>query len=145
MLIKPIEAKDCLKIRSLVLRDRLEPSLCKVPGDEDPTTFHLGAFKQSKLIGIASFLKEECNELEESNSYRLRGMASLQDYQGQGVGRKLIEAAIEQLKTKKTSLLWCNAREIAFPFYENLGFEYYSDFFDIEGIGPHKKMFRKIL
>ena len=83
-------------------------------------------------------------ELGPTKMYRLRGMASLPEAKGKGAGRALLNEAVVRASKLEASHIWCNARELAFGFYEKLNFEYYSEMFDIEGIGPHKKMFRKI-
>ena len=40
--------------------------------------------------------------------------------------------------------VWCNARTSAKGFYETMDFESLGDTFEIEGVGPHILMSRKI-
>ena len=54
--IKKIEAKETYDIRLAVLRKGI-PLPVKFNGDEDKGTIHLGAFKNSKLIAVSSFMK----------------------------------------------------------------------------------------
>ena len=144
IMIKTIASSQCLEIRSLVLRNGLETAKCKIPGDDLESSFHLGAFFNDKLVGISCFVLENDPELGPTKMYRLRGMASLPEAKGKGAGRALLNEAVVRASKLEASHIWCNARELAFGFYEKLNFEYYSEMFDIEGIGPHKKMFRKI-
>ena len=37
-------------------------------------------------------------------------------------------------------MLWCDAREVAFGFYERMGFVFLNDTYDIPDIGPHRTM-----
>ena len=77
-------------------------------------------------------------------SYQLRGMATLPEYRNKGFGNQLVNFAIVYLRGQKVHYLWCNARKKSFSFYLGLGFEFISDEFEIEGIGPHKSMYLKI-
>lgn len=139
--IKEIQAVETYPIRHLVLRPNQDVSACAYPGDEAPTTFHLGAFKDGVLIGIASYYKENTPVFGEESQYRLRGMATLPDYRGLNIGKYLIIEAQVLLKERNADLWWCNARTTASGFYEQLGLSVYGDIFEIEPIGPHKLMY----
>jgi len=41
-------------------------------------------------------------------------------------------------------MVWCNARLVAVEFYKSIGFKIIGDLFDIQGIGPHYYMYKKI-
>jgi len=58
-----------------------------------------------------------------SGTWQLRQMAVLPDWQGQGVGRELVRAAVEGAREAGGRQLLAHARESAVPFYERLGFE----------------------
>ena len=142
-MIKFISAEDTLTLRSSTLREGLDPELCRFEGDEDELSFHLGYFKDDILVCIASFHqlgREGFNE----TGYQLRGMATLADYQGTGIGNQLVNFSIVYLRGQKANYVWCNARTLAFRFYTGLGFEFISEEFDIPGIGLHKAMYLKI-
>ena len=142
-MIKFINSKDTLALRSLVLREGLPIEECIFDGDDSPTTFHLGYFDDdSKLVCIASFMLERHGKLPKS-AYRLRGMATHPDGRRKGYAKELLLAAIDHLKNQlEIDYLWFNARTVALPFYESLGFEYMSDEFDIPGVGIHREMFK---
>ncbi len=139
--IKIITAPETWPLRRQLLRpfDVLES--CKYPDDLAFATFHFGAFDSKSLIGIASFSAEICRQRSARNPFRLRGMATLPSLRKQGIGRALVQSGIQELLTRKSDLLWFNARELAFAFYERLGFLYSSELFDIPGSGPHKVMY----
>ena len=46
---------------------------------------------------------------------------------------------------KKIKLLWLNARISAKSFYQNLGYETMGKTFNVQGIGVHQFMYKKLL
>lgn len=139
-----ISAKDTYPLRSTVLRPGQPLDNCKYQGDEVEGSFHLGVKTEGVIVGIASFSPELWHQLDARNPYRLRGMATAEAVRGQGYGRKLVEHGLAELKRRDCDLLWFNAREVAFGFYEKLGFQYGSEMFEIPLIGPHRVMYMKL-
>lgn len=113
---------------------------CEFKGDDDDLTFHLGAFIDKKLVSVASFYFEKHPEIPEPYQFRLRGMATLPEYQGQGLSSALLKTAFPMIKQNMCKVLWCNARVSAMGFYSKVGFSAISGEFDIPGIGPHVLM-----
>lgn len=140
--IKKITYQQALPLRAKVLKPFLKLEECVNPGDLRSDTFHLGAYLNSDLIGIASYEVEGHPHLPAQNAFRLRGMASDPDYRRHGVGRALVLGGLEEIVVRKGDLLWFNARILAFPFYESLGFEYWGDLFTLPRIGEHKVMYK---
>ncbi len=140
--IKIIKAEETYAIRKEVLRKNIElPFIFK--GDLDKDTFHLGILLDHKLIGIVSFMKSVCKDLK-GNQYQLRGMATLDQFQGKGYGQQLIKFGSEVLKEKQMGLVWCNARVVAVNFYKKAGFKIIGKEFYIPKIGDHFVMFKKL-
>lgn len=136
-----ISPEDTLEIRHRVLRPYLDKKEdCVFPGDDSGQTFHLGGFLDSKLASIASFYFESNPAFEQPYQFRLRGMATLPDYQGKGLSSELLNMGFPIVKQNMCELVWCNARKGAIGFYEKVGFEKVGDFFDIPEIGPHLLM-----
>ena len=113
---------------------------CMFQGDNDELTFHLGAFVDKRLVSVASFYFEKSPQFTESYQYRLRGMATLPEFQGQGLSSALLRTAFPVIKNNQCSLLWCNAREKALGFYEKLGFKSTGELFSLPHIGKHMLM-----
>ena len=139
--IKLISAEETYEIRKKILRKNI-PLTEKTQGDFEENTFHLGAFMKGKLVSVATFVENE-NSFFQGNQYRLRGMATDEDYQGKGMGRKLILKAEEILKERKADVLWFNARIVAVDFYMKLGYKIIGEEFDIQYIGGHFIMYKK--
>jgi predicted GNAT family N-acyltransferase len=150
--IQLIESQSTWPLRHAILRPHQNLKDCQYPGDDLPTTFHLGAFQNTKIMGIASVYKEKTNLLTQKNQYRLRGMATSEEVRGQGYARKLIESLEDIVLKRKdadaiysplqSTAIWFNARESAFSFYEKMGYVYLTDLFEIDGIGPHRVMYK---
>ena len=142
--IQFISARETLALRHQVLRPHQTVNDCIFPQDAWPTTFHVGAVSNGQVVGIATFHEEVFKELPAEKPYRLRGMATAFEFHGKGIGRRVLEAGIAELLKRDCDLLWCNAREVAFPFYERLGLQYFGNMFDIAGLGPHKVMYKHL-
>ena len=143
-MIKFIRADEVLAIRNDILRDgKLTLDECRFPTDTIEGTFHLGYFNDEKLISIASFHPQTYDGYN-GIAYQLRGMATVEKYQGNGIGNQLLNFAIVYLRGQKVNYLWCNARIKAIKFYQSTGFEIISDEFDVPNIGMHRVMYLKI-
>ena len=142
--IRFISAEQTLPLRQKVLRPLFTQQECIHPGDSASTTFHQGLFIEEKLVAISTFILESHPEFSAGFPYRLRGMATDAAYQGQGLGLVLLQNGVEYLRKKRCDLLWFNARERAFSFYERLGFKVHGPMFDIIGV-PHKVMYKHII
>lgn len=92
------------------------------------------------MVSIASIYHEPPPNSERTDSWRLRGMATLPDYRGSGYGAACLRACIDHVQTKGGQHIWCNARTPAVPFYERYGFRRIGKEFEIPKIGPHYVM-----
>jgi predicted GNAT family N-acyltransferase len=113
-------------------------------GDFDPDVFHLGLFLEStdSPTGVITMLAQNEDESpsHQSACMRVRGMAVSPEFQGQGLGKKLLAEALVVCRDRNTKVLWCNARSHVLAFYKAFGFEECSEEFFIPHGGPHFKM-----
>lgn len=142
-MIKFISTEQTLPVRSKVLRAGKPISECLFDGDDEDGSFHLGFFSGDMPVGVATFHRHPHPEFE-GLGYQLRGMATLPSFQKSGIGNQLLNFAVVYLRGQGVNYLWCNARQVAYRFYQNLGFEFISEEFEIPGIGPHRQMYLKI-
>jgi len=141
--IKYIIPEETYPIRKKILRKNIDlPS--EFHGDFDKETFHLGLFEDDKLVSIASFVKS-IHENFKGTQFQLRGMATLEEFQGNGYGKYVVLEAEKILREKNISILWCNARVSAVHFYYKQGFKSIGQEFDIPQIGGHFVMFKKLV
>lgn len=135
-------------MRQLVLRPHCTLKELQYGGDNHPDALHLGAFNHEQLIGICSIFPYPPKHLPENTGeiwFRIRGMAVLPEYQGKGVGQKLLKSGFKKLKRKSEQItgIWCNARVTATGLYKKFGMTTSGEQFEIPGTGPHYYMERR--
>ncbi|MFO7744928.1 MAG: GNAT family N-acetyltransferase [Psychroflexus sp.] len=141
---KYISSSETKDLRHLVLRQGKPRNSCDMQGDELKSTIHIGAFLNSRCVGVLSLFLSKTHKLPNLSQYQLRGMAVDPQYQRQNIGRELVLYSEGELNKKNVDVLWCNAREIAVGFYKKLNFEVISDQFQIADVGPHFVMAKKL-
>lgn len=142
--IKYISSDATTDLRHLVLRQGRPRSSCQMEGDDLKSTKHLGAFIDSKCVGILSLFQAETEQISDKDQYQLRGMAVHPKFQGQNIGKALVAFSESELMNLDVNILWCNARKVAVDFYIKLGFNIISDQFLIPDVGPHFVMYKKL-
>ena len=104
----------------------------------------MGVFLENNIVSCSTFYPEQTDKIPSKNAYRLRGMATDSSYLRKGYGNLIMQEAFQILKSRECDLLWCNARLIAVPFYQSVGFQEVGELFDIPEIGPHYYMYKRI-
>lgn len=132
-----IDVEGTIDLRHRVLRPHQAKTKCHYLGDRDAASFHVGAMVQGQLQCVASFYCEPTPYLKDSPLYRLRGMATAPEYRGQGLGGAVLDWGCTHAACRGAVQLWCNARVSAMGFYLARKFVKVSDPFEIEGIGQH--------
>ncbi len=97
--ITRVDVEQIIDLRHAVLRIGLPRSEAYFPGDAEPTTLHLAAKTQNRVIGCATILLNEWNG---HPACQLRGMAVDPAHQRFGLGSKLL-ADVHQSPKKKPS------------------------------------------
>ena len=140
-----IQAKETQSLRHRVLWPHL-PSrdVCFIDIDYRKDAFHVGVFSDEILISIGSFFCLSSPRLQHASQYRLRAMATDPNYRRLHAGQRLLAFACEELKKQDVDVLWCDARLIAVPFYESIGFSKFNDLYEIPLIGPHHFMWKEL-
>ena len=142
--IKSISALETHTVRHPVLRPGLPRKTCEFDGDESESTLHLGAFYDEKMVGVLTLMYNPDYATAQVPNVQLRGMGVLRAQRGQGIGAALVQAAEKQVQEKKIGLIWMNARLIAVPFYQKMGYSVNGAEFDIPVAGPHHYMTKYI-
>lgn len=140
MEVKIIQASETFPVRIEVLRKGI-PLPFEFSGDYDENTTHFGLYIDKQLVSVATVLVSS-HAYFEGNQFQLRGMATLAEYQGKGIGSVLLRHIIDFVKNNKADVLWFNARIKALRFYQKLGFETIGPEFDIQHVGGHYVMFK---
>lgn len=136
MQIVPIAAEDTYELRHEVLWPNA--SLLEVQLAVDSASIHLGAFAHQQEdssekrtpIGVitihVSRPKEESASAEASSENleaQFRKLAVAPEWQGQGIGSKLVKQAGVVARDAGACSLWCDARTSALAFYKKLGMQ----------------------
>jgi ribosomal-protein-alanine N-acetyltransferase len=142
--LKIVKSDDLLNLRSKILRNNLDPNLCRFPGDKEINSFHIGAFNGNTLIGGVSVMKNECKKKELPNCFQLRGLFVDKEFQYNGIGKTIVNFVENRLRDSGVNYLWMNARESAVLFYLKLNYSNSKISYVINEIGLHYLMYKKL-
>lgn len=142
--VRKIGPEMTYNLRHAVLRPQQTIEDCKYDSDHEDYAFHVGAFFQGKLISIASFIVDQNPDFPIERQYRLRQMATLDEFRKLGAGRAVVNYAENLIKKQSVYFLWCKGRTTVQEYYSNLGFKEYGEVFDYPPIGPHILMYKKL-
>jgi GNAT superfamily N-acetyltransferase len=133
--IRRIPVAQTRELRQAVLRPH--ESLEYLAGHETEDAFALGAFEEDRLIGVGFVGRDPHGE---RGAWRVRGMATVPEARGRGVGGAILAELIEHAVEHGATRIWCNARIPARTLYERGGLRVVSEVFDVPKIGPHLVM-----
>lgn len=130
-----LTAEQTYELRRRVLRVDTPSTRVDWPGDDLPTTFHLGIVEQPAtdpvtVRAVSTWLGSPSPDVEPSCvGLQLRGMATDPIVRGQGFGAALLVAGIERARRSGADHIWANARSSVLDFYASWGFTVTSDEF----------------
>ena len=147
--IRALESHETFAVRNLVLRPNQSIEACRFEGDEAADTFHFGALSSAgEVIGVSTVLccdEPRYQQFSSQRQFRLRAMAVVPAFERQGIGKKLLNACLDEAFKRDCQTFWCNARSRAAGFYLKCGFSIVNeDAFELEGIGPHHVMYKQL-
>jgi GNAT superfamily N-acetyltransferase len=149
MIIRKAHPDELKRTRYKVLWPHLtDASFATLDVDSKKTAIHIAAVNdEGVVVGVASLFVQSPNRYPNKfigdKIIRLRAMGVLPEMRGDGVGAAIIDFAVEYCKGEGYSTIWCDAREVAFRFYERQEFKYVdeNDTYEVKNIGPHKTMY----
>lgn len=143
--VREVALEETLSLRARVLRSHMPGTAATSPSDQRPDTWHLGAFRDGRLVGVVSSFPEEAPNHPGVPAQRFRWMAVDADAQGTGAGTALMEAVTERARAGGATLLWANGRDTALEFYTRLGFVVEGEgFLDATSQLPHHVVTRPV-
>jgi GNAT superfamily N-acetyltransferase len=130
-----------MPLRQEILRPGLPAQASHYPQDDLQGTVHLAALLGDRVVGCTTLFPEDWlpGPGVAEPGWRIRGMATVPDLRGRGVGSTLVQKAQSIVLDRGGSLLWCNARTVAVDFYRTCGFEIVGEEFLAEMDIPHRK------
>lgn len=124
---------DVIKLRYEILRKPLNLHFTAEQLAAEKNYFHLGYFKDKKLIACLMLVPEENGKM------KMKQVAVENESQGKGIGAKLVNAAEKFASDKGYIIMYCHARDTAVPFYEKLNYKRVGEMFEEVSI-PHWEM-----
>ncbi len=144
IIVEVARLEEIIDVRHQVLRQGQPRSSCYYPEDTYKYTVHFAAKLNNEIVGCASIYKESHPDFSLKQSWRIRGMAVCEVFQGRNIGTQLLETCINHVIKQKGGVIWCNARMNAVKFYKNSGFKIIGKEFELPGIVPHYLMAKNL-
>ncbi|MGZ5221815.1 MAG: GNAT family N-acetyltransferase [Chitinophagaceae bacterium] len=127
------EYQQMIKLRDIVLRKPLGLSFTPEDLEKEKDNMLIGAFEEDRMLGCCMLVEEQ------PGIVRLRQMAVLNDLQGKGIGRALMNFAENLARDRGYRIIRMHARNNAVGFYEKVGYKVKGNQF-IEITIPHYVM-----
>ncbi|SEA58223.1 Acetyltransferase (GNAT) domain-containing protein [Thalassobacillus cyri] len=142
--VKEISAEDTYRLRHKSLSQNQSMREYHYQGDHLDTTFHLGAFENQKIAGIASFYMETTNAIHSHKQFRLRGLEIPDQDQSLRIATTLLHKANRILYHGNVEYIWCIVKTAARPFYERMGFSPAGETFEIDPSGSQVILYKEV-
>lgn len=142
--VREATAREVVGLRQRVLRPHEAPSALLACDDVDAVDL-AAVTPEERVVACARLCREAPPWAAlEQGWWRLRNMATSAPARGMGLGRRLVEAALQRARTAGAERVWCAARTASVGFYTRCGFEPVTDAWDDPELGPHVGMTRPV-
>jgi GNAT superfamily N-acetyltransferase len=131
------EYQQMIKLRDDILRKPLGLGFDRKELEREENDMLIGAFEDEDMLGCCMLVEEK------PGTVRLRQMAVLNDLQGKGIGRALMNFAENLARDRGYKVLSMHARKNAIGFYEKMGYKVASAEFTEVTI-PHYVMEKRL-
>lgn len=111
-----VEYQQMVRLRNDILRKPLGLQFTPEELEKEKDEILIGAFEEDKMLGCCMLIKQE------PGTVRLRQMAVLNNLQGKGIGRALMQFAENIARDRGFKKITMHARKTAIGFYEKLGY-----------------------
>jgi len=131
------EYRQMVQLRNAILRKPLGLNFLPEELEVEKEEILIAAFEDEKILGCCMLIKED------PSTVRLRQMAVLNNLQGKGIGRALMQFAENIARDQGFRKIMMHARKTATGFYEKLGYEVSGQEFE-EVTLPHVVMEKRL-
>lgn len=132
------EYQQLLVLRTEILRKPLGMQFSEEEIKKEEQNIHIAAYEDEKLLGCCMLIRKE------DGTIRLRQLAVLNNLQGKGVGRALIQFAENIARDLGYKKITMHARKQAVGFFEKLEYKTIGDEF-LEISIPHFEMEKSLV
>ncbi|MGZ8544577.1 MAG: GNAT family N-acetyltransferase [Flavisolibacter sp.] len=131
------EYEQIIRLRNDILRKPLGMNLDKQELEKEKNNLHIAAYEDDQMLGCCMLVEEG------PQTVRLRQMAVINDLQGKGIGRALMQFAENLARDRGYRRITMHARKNALGFYEKMGYRKIGDEFEEITI-PHFVMEKEL-
>lgn len=131
------EYEQMIKLRDEILRKPLGLSFSPDELENEKNNLHIGAYEDERMLGCCMLIEED------PQTVRLRQMAVMNDLQGKGIGKALMQFAENLARDRGYKRITMHARKDASGFYEKMGYRRIGDEFKEITI-PHYVMEKEL-
>ena len=117
-----------LELRRIILREPLGLDWSEADLEHEAEEWHFGAWEGDQLAGCVAM------RWLDGGRVKLRQMAVAEDWQGQGVGQRLVEEVLRVMAGEGAEEVELHSREEAVGFYQRFGFRREGEPFEEVGI-----------
>ena len=111
------EYQRMIKLRDEILRKPLGLTFTPDELEKEKYNLHIAAYEDDQMLGCCMLVEEE------PQTVRLRQMAVMNDLQGKGIGRALMQFAENLARDRGYKKITMHARKNALGFYEKMGYK----------------------
>ena len=131
------EYKEMIRLRDEILRKPLGLSFESTELEKEKSNLHIAAYEDDQMLGCCMLVEEA------PHTVRLRQMAVINDLQGKGIGRALMQFAENLARDRGYKKITMHARKNAVGFYEKMGYRKKGEEFEEITI-PHYVMEKEL-
>jgi ribosomal protein S18 acetylase RimI-like enzyme len=117
------EYEEVVRLRDEILRKPLGLQFTPEELEKEKENLHIAAYEDDQMLGCCMLVQED------PQTVRLRQMAVLNDLQGKGIGRALMQFAENLARDRGYKKITMHARKNAIGFYEKMGYRRQGDEF----------------
>jgi predicted GNAT family N-acyltransferase len=110
------EYQQMIKLREEILRRPLGLGFTESELESEKNNLLMGAYEDDRMLGCCMLVQED------PSTVRLRQMAVVNDLQGKGIGKALIQFAENLARDRGYKKITMHARKNATGFYEKMGY-----------------------
>jgi predicted GNAT family N-acyltransferase len=109
--------QQMLDLRDEILRKPLGLHFSHDELEKEKNNLHIAAYEDDQMLGCCMLVEEE------PETVRLRQMAVINDLQGKGIGKALMQFAENLARDRGYKRITMHARKNALGFYEKMGYK----------------------
>ena len=111
------EYHQMIQLRDEILRRPLGLNFSPDELEKEKNNLHIAAYEDDQMLGCCMLVEED------PETVRLRQMAVMNDLQGKGIGRALMQFAENLARDRGYKKITMHARKNSLGFYEKMGYK----------------------